>query len=185
MPRQFAKKGFNKRTWQFRKNHPAVHTHVWEAKARIAFFDQIEQLIWKDLPQLNIVEEPEGTPPIATKEPIVKTSKRTEKVYLTTAGKVGQKCLNRPTLQTIMLKYQQDPHTTELQNPEDQGPTTRGPQRDQSDSSHIQSDGVQSVQRSQATQVYLKTKTVSTCSNYITDESDTEQFVYTVLQQVV
>ena len=120
MPQYFTKKGFNKRTWQFRKNHPVVHTHVWEAKARIEFFDQIEELTRKDLPKLNIVEEPEGTPPIATKEPIVKTSKRTAKVYLMTASKVGQKCLNRPTLQTIMSKYQQDLHTTELQNPEDQ-----------------------------------------------------------------
>ena len=114
MPQYFAKKGFNKRTWQFRKNHPAVRTHVQEAKVRIAFFDQIEELMRKDLPKLNIVEELEGTPPIATKEPIVKTSKRTGKVYLTTASKVGQKCLKRPILQTIMSKYQQDSHTTEL-----------------------------------------------------------------------
>ena len=62
---------------------------------------------------------------------------------------------------------------------------TRGTLWNQSDSAHIQSDGVQSIQRSQATQVYLKTKTVSTCSNYVTDELDTEQFIYTVLQQVV
>ena len=55
-----------------------------------------------------------GTPPIATKDPIVKTSKRMGKVYLTTTSKVDQKCLNRPTLQTIMSKYQQDPHTMEL-----------------------------------------------------------------------
>ena len=120
MPRQFAKKGFNKRTWQFRKNHPAVCTHVHKAKARIAFFDQIDEITHRDLPQLNIVGEPEGTPPIATKEPIVKTSKRTGKVYLMTPSKVAQKCLNHPTLQTIMSKYQQDPHTTEMRNPEDQ-----------------------------------------------------------------
>ena len=63
--------------------------------------------------------------------------------------------------------------------------TTRGPQRNQSDRSHLQPDSIESVQRSQATQVYLKTKTVSTCSNYIIDESDTEKFIYTVLQQVV
>ena len=62
---------------------------------------------------------------------------------------------------------------------------TRGPLWNQSDSAHLQSDGIQSVQRSQATQVYLKTKTVSTCSNYVTDKLDTEQFIYTVLQQVV
>ena len=62
---------------------------------------------------------------------------------------------------------------------------TRGPLWNQGDSAHLQSDGVWSVKRSQATQVYLKTKTVSTCSNYITDELDTEQFIYTVLQQVV
>ena len=90
-----------------------------EAKAHIAFFNQIEELTRKDLPNLNIIDEPEGTPPIATKYPIVKTLKRTGKVYLTTPSKVGQKCLNRPTLQTIMSKYQQDPHTMELQNPED------------------------------------------------------------------
>ena len=91
-----------------------------EAKARIAFFDQIDEITHRDLPQLNIVGEPEGTPPIATKEPIVKTSKRTGKVYLTTPSKVAQKCLNCPTLQTIMSKYQQDPHTTEIRNLEDQ-----------------------------------------------------------------
>ena len=120
MPRYFAKKGFNKRMWQFCKNHPAVWTHVREAKAHIAFFDQIEELTRKDLPKLNIVDELEGTPPIAMKDPIVKMSKRMGKVYLTTASKVGQKCLNRPTLQTIMSKYQQDPHTMELRNTEDQ-----------------------------------------------------------------
>ena len=62
---------------------------------------------------------------------------------------------------------------------------TRGPLWNQGDSAHLQSDGIWSVKRLQATQVYLKTKTVSTCSNYITDELDTEQFIYTVLQQVV
>ena len=61
----------------------------------------------------------------------------------------------------------------------------RGSQGNQSDRSHLQSDSVESVQRSQATQVYLKTKTVSTCSNYIIDKPDTEQFIYKVLQQVV
>ena len=90
-----------------------------EVKACITFFDQIEELTRKDLPNLNIIDEPEETPPIATKDPLVKTSKRTGKVHLTTPSKVGQKCLNRLTLQTIMSKYQQDPHTTELQNPED------------------------------------------------------------------
>ena len=120
MLRQFAKKGFNKRTWQFRKNHPAVCTHVREAKARIAFSDQIDKIMHRDLPQLNIVGEPEGTPPIATKEPIVKTSKSMGKVYLMTPSKVAQKCLNRPTLQTIMSKYQQGPHMTEIRNPEHQ-----------------------------------------------------------------
>ena len=106
--------------WQFWKNHPAVRTHVREAKARIAFFDQIAEITCRDLPQLNIVEEPEGTHPIATKEPIVKTSKRTGKVYLMTPSKVAQKYLNRPTLQTIMSKYQQNPHMMELRNLEDQ-----------------------------------------------------------------
>ena len=81
---------------------------------------QLDEITHRDLPQLNIVGEPERTPPIATKEPTVKTSKRMGKVYLTTPSKVAQKCLNWPTLQMIMSKYQQDPHMTEICNPEDQ-----------------------------------------------------------------
>ena len=82
-------------------------------------------------------------------------------------------------------KTQQNSEVPQPQTDQKSEQTTRGPLRNQSDSANLQSDGVQSVQRSQATQVYLKTKTVSTCSNYVTDELDTEQFIYTVLQQVV
>ena len=83
--------------------------------------------------------------------------------------------------------------STSWENPEGSQPqpnqkaeqTSRGSQRDQSGRPNVQPDSVDSNQRSQATQVYLKTKTVSTCSKYIIDESDTEKFIYTVLQQVV
>ena len=63
--------------------------------------------------------------------------------------------------------------------------TPRGSQINQSDRLNLQPDSIESSQRSQATQVYLKTETVSTCSKYSIDKSDTEKFIYTVLQQVV
>ena len=80
---------------------------------------------------------------------------------------------------------QKNPKGPQPQTDRETEQATRGPLRNEGYSAHLQSDGIQSVQRLQATQVYLKTKTVSTCSNYITDELDTEQFIYTVLQQVV
>ena len=185
-----------------------------EAKARISFFDQIEEITCRDLPQLNIVEDPEGTPPIATKEPIVKTSKRDGKGLLNdtqqSSSKVPQpahssddnvEISTRPSHDRVMQfrgstgdvcsgvpcgsMSRKNPEGSQSRPNQKAEQTPRGSQRNQSDHPDLQPDTVESSKRSQATQVYLKTKTVSTCSNYIIDELDTEKFIYTALQQVI
>ena len=45
MPRYFGQKGHNKQTWQFRKTHPQLGVLQKQAKARMSFFDQLDQCL--------------------------------------------------------------------------------------------------------------------------------------------
>ena len=47
MPCYFGQKGHNKQTWQFRKTHPQLRVLQKEAKARMNFFDQIQEALEK------------------------------------------------------------------------------------------------------------------------------------------
>ena len=59
MPRYFGQKGHNKQTWQFRKTHPQLRVLQKEAKARMSFFDQLDQCLQKQ--QHTNQRAPEGT----------------------------------------------------------------------------------------------------------------------------
>ena len=123
MSHQFSKKGINKQTWEFRKKHPAVRRHVTEARARIAFFEQIEAIEKKttqELSNLKITGHDRTPPPAVTRDPVVKKLKRTGQIVLTMTSKVDQKNFNRLNLQKIMDCYDQDPHTTEERLPDEQ-----------------------------------------------------------------
>ena len=45
MPRYFGQKGHKKQTWQFRKTHPQLRVLQKEAKARMSFFNQLDQCL--------------------------------------------------------------------------------------------------------------------------------------------
>ena len=60
MPRYFGQKGHNKQTWQFRRTHPQLRILQKEAKARMSFFDQLDQCL-KQQQQRN-QRALEGTP---------------------------------------------------------------------------------------------------------------------------
>ena len=45
MPCYFGQKGHNKQTWQFRKTHPQLRVLQKEAKARMNFFNQIQEAL--------------------------------------------------------------------------------------------------------------------------------------------
>ena len=69
MPRYFGQKGHNKQTWQFRKTHPQVRVLQKEAKARMSFFNQLDQCLQQ---QRNQAAQ-EGTPSLS-REPKVPTT---------------------------------------------------------------------------------------------------------------
>ena len=63
MPHYFGQKGHNKQTWQFKKTHPQLRVLQKEAKARMKFFDHIQEALEKQ-------QSPEGTPlPSTSQEP--------------------------------------------------------------------------------------------------------------------
>ena len=59
MPRYFDQKGHNKQTWQFQKTHPQLRVLQKEAKARMSFFNQLDQCLQQQ--QQRNQRAPEGT----------------------------------------------------------------------------------------------------------------------------
>ena len=75
MPCYFGQKGHNKQTWQFRKTHPQLRVLQKEAKARVNFYDQIQEALEKQ-------QSLEGTLLLSTSQEQQKTT--TSPVHLQT-----------------------------------------------------------------------------------------------------
>ena len=81
MPRYFGQKGHNKQTWQFQKTHPQLQVLQKEVKARMSFFDQLDQCLQQQqqrnqrAPEGNLSPSQEPTDPsIATQASTSKTT---------------------------------------------------------------------------------------------------------------
>ena len=86
MPCYFSQNGHNKRTCQFRKTHPQLRVLQKEAKARMNFFDQIQEALEKHqspegslLPSTSQEQQKTTTSPeqLITLQPRTKTAKDT------------------------------------------------------------------------------------------------------------
>ena len=82
MPRYFGQKGHNKQTWQFQKTHPQLRVLQKEAKARMSFFDQLDQCLQKQ--QQTNQRAPEGTPSLSREptDPSIATQASTSKMTI-------------------------------------------------------------------------------------------------------
>ena len=82
MPRYFSQKGHNKQTWQFRKTHPQLRVLQKEAKARMSFFNQLDQYLQKQ--QQTNRRAPEGTPSLSREptDPAVAAQASTSKTTI-------------------------------------------------------------------------------------------------------
>ena len=103
MPRYFGQKGHNKQTWQFRETHPQVRVLQKEVKARMNFFDQIQEALEKQ-------QSLEGTPlPLTSQEQQKTTTSPEQLITLQQRTKTAK--------DTFMHKY---PKTVMAQPPDHQ-----------------------------------------------------------------
>ena len=113
MPRYFGQKGHNKQTWQFRKTHPQLRVLQKEAKARMSFFNQLDQCLQQQ--QQRNQTAPEGTPSpswepmdpaIATQASTSKTTvdKQPDLITVEPRTKTAKHNFVRKYLKTIMAQ---------------------------------------------------------------------------------
>ena len=113
MPRYFGQKGHNKQTWQFRKTHPQLRVLQKEVKARMSFFDQLDQCLQQQ--QQTNQRAPEGTlslsreptdPAIATQASTSKTTihKQTDLITVEPRTKTAKHTFVRKYLKTVMAQ---------------------------------------------------------------------------------
>ena len=113
MPRYFGQKGHNKQTWQFQKTHPQLQVLQKEAKARMSFFDQLDQCLQQK--QQRNHQAPEGTPSpswepmdpanptqASTSQPT--TSKQTNLITVEPRTKTAKHTFVRKYLKTVMAQ---------------------------------------------------------------------------------
>ena len=111
MPRYFGQKGHNKQTWQFRKTHPQLRVLQKEAKARMSFFDQLDQCLQKQQQTnqralegtLSLSREPTD-PTIAAQASTSKmtTHKQTDLITVKPRTKTAKHTFVRKYLKTVM-----------------------------------------------------------------------------------
>ena len=96
MPRYFGQKGHNKQTWQFHKTNPQLRLLQKEVKARISFFDHIENA-------LKAQQSPEGTPPMPDQQTST-TSMPPEQIALQPRTKTAKNTVVRRYPKAVMAQ---------------------------------------------------------------------------------
>ena len=116
MPRYFSQKGHNKQTWQFRKTHPQLRVLQKEAKARMTFFDQLDQCLQQHQQQYQRAPEGTSSPSWEPTDPSTATQASTSK---TSVGKqldlITMQPRTKTAKHTFVRKY---PKTVMAQPPE-------------------------------------------------------------------
>ena len=80
MPRYFGQKGHNKQTLQFRKTHPQLRVLQKEVKARMSFFDQLDQCLQQQQQRNQRALEGTPSPSREPMDPSIATQASTSKI---------------------------------------------------------------------------------------------------------
>ena len=213
MPRYFGQKGHNKQTWQFQKTHLQVRVLQKEAKARMSFFDQLDQCLQQQRNQRAL----EGTPS-PSQEPTAPINSDTG-IHIQNSSRqtTGPHCPD--TEDQNSQKY----FCMEVPQDSNGSVTGRGPRDDpnfrgdnECDRLYVSSPSGLHKTRSEslahkglstitscwtdkgdspdlqnketnnkATQIYLKKCEVGTHPPYVSDSEDFDQLLFTFMQSVV